>query len=81
MTAGRPREANEEVLREAIVVPEGTQSIAVSLDGVLAPVDGGNSPTEVRNAAAAEGRALRRWASAPSWGDGGWCKGEGDRGR
>jgi hypothetical protein len=52
----RAREANEQVLRDAIVVPEGTQSIAVSLDGVLAPVDGGNSPTSVRNAAAAEGR-------------------------
>jgi hypothetical protein len=50
------RDANEEMLREAIVVPEGTASLAVSLDGVLAPVDGGNSPTEVRNAAAAEGR-------------------------
>lgn len=50
------REANEQALREAIVVPEGTQSLAVSLDGVLAPIDGGNSPTEVRNAAAAEGR-------------------------
>ncbi|MBE7453354.1 MAG: hypothetical protein HS111_32150 [Kofleriaceae bacterium] len=52
----RAREANEQVLRDAIVVPEGAQSIAVSLDGVLAPVDGGNSPTSVRNAAAAEGR-------------------------
>lgn len=50
------REANEQVLREAIVVPDGARSVTVSLDGVLAPVDGGNSPTEVRNAAAAEGR-------------------------
>jgi len=50
------REANEQVLREAIVVPEGAVSIAVSLDGVLAPIDGGNSPTAVRNTAAAEGR-------------------------
>ena len=50
------REANEQVLREAIVGPDGARSVTVSLDGVLAPVDGGNSPTEVRNAAAAEGR-------------------------
>jgi hypothetical protein len=49
------RESNEQVLRDAIVVPEGARSIAVSLDGVLAPVDGGNSPTMVRNAAAAKG--------------------------
>ena len=50
------REAYEEVLREALVVPEGTHSVAVSIDGVLAPVDGGASPTGVRAAAAAEGR-------------------------
>jgi hypothetical protein len=31
-------------------------SIAVSLDGVLTPIDGANSPTEVRATAAAEGR-------------------------
>lgn len=50
------RGANEQVLREAIVVPEGAKSITASLDGVLAPIDGGNSPTEVRNEAASEGR-------------------------
>ncbi len=33
-----------------------THSIAVSIDGVLAPVDGGASPTEGRADAAAEGR-------------------------
>ena len=50
------REKYEQVLREAIVVPEETCSIAVSIDGVLAPIDGGASPTEVRADAAAEGR-------------------------
>jgi hypothetical protein len=50
------REEYEHVLREAIVVPEGTASVAVSIDGVLAPIDGGNQPVEVRGAAAAEGR-------------------------
>lgn len=46
----------EQVLREAIVVPEETHSVAVSIDGVLAPIDGATSPTEVRADAAAEGR-------------------------
>jgi hypothetical protein len=50
------REKYEQVLREAIVVPDGTASIAVSIDGVLAPIDGAASPTAVRDAAAAEGR-------------------------
>jgi len=50
------REKYEQVLREAIVVPEQTHSIAVSIDGVLAPIDGGTSPTSVRAEAAAEGR-------------------------
>ncbi len=50
------REAFERALREGLEIPEGTVSIAVSLDGVLAPIDGGNSPTEVRANAAAEGR-------------------------
>lgn len=52
----KDREKYEQVLREAIVVPEETHSIAVSIDGVLAPIDGGASPTEVRADAAAEGR-------------------------
>jgi hypothetical protein len=53
------RETYEQVLREAIVVPEETCSIAVSIDGVLAPVDGGASPTAVRAEAAAEGRTSK----------------------
>src|SRR5690606_18121434 len=35
---------------------EGTRSILVSLDGVLAPIDGGRRAAEVRDEAAAEGR-------------------------
>lgn len=50
------RERFEQALRDALVIPEGTVSIAVSLDGVLAPIDGGHSPTEVRSQAADEGR-------------------------
>lgn len=50
------RERFEQSLRDALVIPDGTVSIAVSLDGVLAPIDGGNSPTEVRAQAADEGR-------------------------
>lgn len=52
----KDREAYEQVLREAILVPDETHSIAVSIDGVLAPIDGGASPTEVRADAAAQGR-------------------------
>jgi hypothetical protein len=50
------REAHEQVLREALVVPDGTKTVAVSIDGVLAPIDGANSPTQVRGEAASEGR-------------------------
>lgn len=50
------REEHEAALRDALVVPEGAVSVAVSLDGVLAPIDGGNRPTAVRDAAAREGR-------------------------
>ena len=53
------REVLEQALREGLVIPEGAVSIAVSLDGVLAPIDGANSPTEVRAAAAAEGRTSK----------------------
>ncbi len=53
------RETYEQVLREAIVVPDEARSIAVSIDGVLAPVDGGASPTEVRATAADEGRTSK----------------------
>jgi hypothetical protein len=50
------REAFEKMLRDGLQIPEGTVSIAVSLDGVLAPIDGANNPTEVRAHAAEEGR-------------------------
>jgi hypothetical protein len=50
------REDFEKMLRDGLQIPEGTVSIAISLDGVLAPVDGGNSPVEVRAKAASEGR-------------------------
>ncbi len=50
------REDFERVLREGFEIPEGSVSIALSLDGVLAPIDGANRPTEVRAEAAADGR-------------------------
>jgi len=53
------REGYEQVLREAIVVPDQACSIAVSIDGVLAPIDGGASPTQVRSTAASEGRTSK----------------------
>jgi hypothetical protein len=53
------RESFERTLRDALVIPEGTVSIAVSLDGVLAPIDGGNRPTEVRAQAASDGRLCK----------------------
>lgn len=49
------REEFEQSLRDGLQVPEGTVSIAVSLDGVLAPVDGGNRPKDVRARAAQAG--------------------------
>lgn len=49
----------EKALRDGLEIPEGAVSIAVSLDGVLAPIDGGNSPTQVRAEAAAEGRTSK----------------------
>ncbi len=55
----RDRERHEQTLREAIMIPEGTHAVAVSLDGVMAPVDGGNRPTDVRNAAAAKGKLTK----------------------
>ena len=45
------REALEAALRDGLKIPEG----AVSLDGVLAPIDGANNATDVRAKAAAEG--------------------------
>lgn len=53
------REKYEQVLREAVVVPDEARSVVVSIDGVLAPVDGGASPTEVRSTAASEGRTSK----------------------
>jgi hypothetical protein len=50
------REGYEAALRDALVVPEGAVSVAVSIDGVLAPIDGGKRPVDVRDAAAQEGR-------------------------
>ena len=51
----RDRAAHEAALRDAFVIPDGTVSVAVSLDGVLAPIDGGANPIDVRNAAARDG--------------------------
>lgn len=53
----KKRKTYEHLLREAIVVPKETTTIAVSIDGVLAPVDDDKaSATEVRATAADEGR-------------------------
>ncbi len=53
------REAFEQAIREGVEIPEGAVSIAVSLDGVLAPVEGGNHPRNVRSQAAREGRTSK----------------------
>jgi hypothetical protein len=53
------RKKYEGVLREALIVPEGAATVAVSIDGVLAPIDGGNRPSEVRAEAAAKGRLCK----------------------
>ena len=53
------REHHEQTLRDAIVVPDGTRSVMVSLDGVMGPVEGGKSPAEVRAKAAEEGRVAQ----------------------
>jgi hypothetical protein len=53
----KKRKTYEHLLREAIVVPDETSTIAVSIDGVLAPVDDERaSATEVRAEAEEEGR-------------------------
>lgn len=52
------REPFEKALREGLVIPEGTASIAVSLDGVLAPMED-TSVTERRTDAATEGRITK----------------------
>jgi hypothetical protein len=49
------RKSFETTLREATEIPPGTASIAVSIDGVLAPMKDGNAKDK-RQAAAAEGR-------------------------
>lgn len=53
------REAFEAALRDGLQIPEEAVSIAVSLDGVLAPIDGANSAPDVRAKAAAEGRVSK----------------------
>jgi hypothetical protein len=53
------REEFERALREGLEIPAGTVSIAVSIDGVLAPIDGGNVPRDVRAKAAEEGRTSK----------------------
>lgn len=49
------REAYEAVLRDAIVIPEGTASVAISIDGVMAPIDGGTPSATLRRSAAKAG--------------------------
>lgn len=49
------REGHELILRDALVIPAGTTSVAVSIDGVLAPMEG-TQPVEKRNEAAKQGR-------------------------
>ncbi len=74
------RAAHEAALRDALTVPEGTTSVAVSLDGVLAPIDGGKRPSEVRNAAARQGRISKGPAGYREVGCGtvSFCDSEGD---
>jgi hypothetical protein len=52
------RDDHEAALRDALVIPDGAVSVAVSLDGVLAPMEG-TRPVEKRNQAAAEGRVIK----------------------
>lgn len=53
------REEFEESLRNGIEIPDGAVSIAVSLDGVLAPVEGGKHPRDIQLEAAREGRTSK----------------------
>ncbi len=53
------REAFERALREGLEIPDDAVSITVSLDGVLAPLEGGNRPLDVRMDAAREGRTSK----------------------
>ncbi len=52
------REAFEETLRDATEVPEGTVTVAVSLDGVLAPMKD-TDPTGTRQRAAEQGKLTK----------------------
>lgn len=52
------REAFEETLREALEVPEGTKTVAVSLDGVLAPMNDADA-AGTRQRAAEDGRLTK----------------------
>jgi hypothetical protein len=52
------RESFEQALREGLVIPEGTVSIAVSLDGVLAPMED-TEVTQRRAEAADQGRITK----------------------
>jgi len=52
------REAFEEQLRAAIEIPEGTTTVAVSVDGVLAPMKG-TDPVGTRSRAAEEGKLTK----------------------
>lgn len=52
------REAFEEKLREAIEIPAGTTTVAVSLDGVLAPMSN-TDPVGTRSRAAEEGKLTK----------------------
>lgn len=45
------RESYEGALREVMVIPEGTASLVVSLDGVLAPLEGTAAPAKRRETA------------------------------
>jgi hypothetical protein len=52
------REVFEKILREGEGIPEGTKTVAVSLDGVLAPMEGTKGP-EKRRETASRGRLTR----------------------
>lgn len=52
------RAEHEAALREALVVPEGTVTVAVSIDGVMAPMEGTN-PVAKRAETASRGRVAK----------------------
>jgi hypothetical protein len=63
------REEHEAALRDALVVPDGAVSVAVSIDGVLAPIDAATAPPtcvmrrRARGAPAKAQPATARWAA------------------